>query len=142
MPPDYLAILEANGVDRSKIQEVRVGFDPRILTERQVHILAVFKSNEPDTLRNLGFEVLTFDAADYGVPTLGLTYITQEDFAETDPETVRGFLKATMGRPGSDLRFSTELASAVVKSTSPATRSLRCSPVECRMSTSNPCASK
>ena len=33
VPPDYLAILEAAGVDRSKIQEVRVGFDPRILTE-------------------------------------------------------------------------------------------------------------
>ena len=96
VPPDYLAILEANGVDRSKIQEVRVGFDPRILTEKQVDILAVFKSNEPDTLRHLGFEVSTFDAADFGVPTLGLTYITQADFAQTDPETVRGFLKATM----------------------------------------------
>ena len=103
VPPDYLAILESTGVDRSKVQEVRVGFDPRILTEKQVDILAVFKSNEPDTLRNLGFEVVTFDAADYGVPTIGLTYITQEGFVETDPETVQGFLKATM--KGLDFAF-------------------------------------
>ena len=113
VPPDYLAILESTGVDRSKVQEVRVGFDPRILTERQVDILAVFKSNEPDTLRNLGFEVLTFDAADYGVPTLGLTYIAQEDFVEADPETVQGFLKATM--KGLDFAFqNTEEALDIV----------------------------
>ena len=96
VPPDYLAMLTAGGVDRSKIREVRVGFDPRILTEGNVDILAVFKSNEPDTLGRLGFEVTVFDAADHAVPTLGLTYITQEKFMETDPETVERFLKATM----------------------------------------------
>ena len=96
VPPDYLAILEANGVDRSKIQEVRVGFDPRILTEKQVDILAVFKSNEPDTLRRLGFDVTVFDAADYGVPTLGLTYITREEMVDENADTVQRFVKATM----------------------------------------------
>lgn len=96
VPPDYLAILTASGVERSKIREVRVGFDPRILTEERVDILAVFKSNEPDTLRRLGFEVEVFDAADYGVPTLGLTYITREELAEETPATVRRFLRATM----------------------------------------------
>ena len=54
VPPDYLAILKTNQVDRSKINEVRVGFDPRILIERKVDILAVFKSNEPDTITKLG----------------------------------------------------------------------------------------
>src|SRR5437762_603341 len=29
--PDYLAMLALNGVDRSKVQEVPVGFDPRLL---------------------------------------------------------------------------------------------------------------
>ncbi|MBM3945630.1 MAG: ABC transporter substrate-binding protein, partial [SAR202 cluster bacterium] len=47
VPPEYLAILEAEGVDRSKIREVSVGFDPRVLTEGQVDLLAIFKSNEP-----------------------------------------------------------------------------------------------
>ena len=96
IPPDYLAILDATGVDRSRITEVSVGFDPRVLTEGQVDLLAVFKSNEPDTLRGLGFDVTVFDAADYGVPTLGLTYITREDQIETDPDTVGKFVRATM----------------------------------------------
>ena len=96
VPPDYLAILEASGVDRSKIQEVRVGFDPRVLTEKQVDLLAVFKSNEPDTLRKLGFGVTVFDAADFGVPTLGLTYITRDELISADPVTVTRFVKATM----------------------------------------------
>lgn len=96
VPPDYLAILKASGVDRSKIQEVRVGFDPRILTEGKVDILAVFKSNEPDTLERLGFGVSIFDAADYEVPTMGLTYIARDALVEADPELIARFLKATM----------------------------------------------
>ncbi|MBI2165566.1 MAG: ABC transporter substrate-binding protein [Chloroflexi bacterium] len=96
VPPDYLAILKAAGVDRSRIKEVAVGFDPRILVEKKLDILAVFKSNEPDVLRGLGHEVRVFDPADYGVPTLGLTYITREDLIQKDPDTVRRFIKATM----------------------------------------------
>ena len=104
IPPDYLAILKSADVDRSKVDEVRVGFDPRILIEEQVDVLAVFKSNEPDTLRKLGFPVNVFDAADFGVPTLGLTYIATEDFIEDEPDIVRRFLKATM----KGLEFATQ----------------------------------
>ena len=96
VPPDYLAMIESAGVDRSRIQEVRVGYDPRVLTEGQVDVLAVFKSNEPDTVRRLGQEVVVWDPADYGVPTLGLTYITLTESAESDPELVTRFLRATM----------------------------------------------
>ena len=95
-PPDYLAILDSQDVDRSAIQEVRVGFDPRVLTEGQVDILAVFKSNEPDTIRRLGFEVVVWDPEDFGVPSLGLTYITREEDLENDVERYERFLKATM----------------------------------------------
>ncbi len=97
VPPDYLAILDAEGVDRSRIQEVRVGYDPRILTEGEVDILAAFKSNEPNIIRNrLGKEVTLFDAADYGVPTLGLAYITREDMIEDQSDTAAAFVEATM----------------------------------------------
>ena len=96
IPPDYLAILEAEGVDRSRIQEVRVGFDPRVLTEGQVDVLAAFKSNEPNIIRGLGLDVNVFDAADYGVPTLGLTYIVRQEQIDEDSDTVERFLKATM----------------------------------------------
>ena len=103
VPPDYLAILEANGVDRSKIDEVKVGFDPRVLTEGRVDVLAVFNSNEPDTIRRLGFTVNTWEPETYGVPNLGLTYITSTDTVDGRPEVVRRFLKATM-RAMEDIR--------------------------------------
>ena len=96
IPPDYLAIVESQQVDRGEVQEVRVGFDPRVLTEGQVDILAVFKSNEPDTVRRMGFDVTLWDPADFGVPSLGLTYITREELASADPDKVERFLKATM----------------------------------------------
>ncbi len=95
-PPGYLALLKANGVDRSKITEVRVGFDPRVLIQGRIDILAAFKSNEPDTLRRLGFDVVVFDQADYGIAGMGLTYITRQDLADRDPDTVERFLRATM----------------------------------------------
>ena len=95
-PPDYLAMLEARNVDRSRINEVRVGFDPRVLTEGRVDILAVFDSNEPDTVRRLGFEVNVWEPEDYGVPSMGLTYITRRDLTEQKPDLVERFLKATL----------------------------------------------
>lgn len=94
--PDYLAILEANDVDQGKIRDVRVGFEPQVLTEGQVDILAVFISNEPDTLRRLGYDVRVFEPADYGVPTLGLTYVVTEDYLADNPEVIERFLKAAL----------------------------------------------
>lgn len=94
--PEYLAMLKAAGVDRSKVKEVGVGFDPRILVEKKVDILPVFRSNEPDTIRGLGTEVRLFDPADYGVTTLGVTYVVNSEWADKNADTVTAFLRATM----------------------------------------------
>jgi ABC-type nitrate/sulfonate/bicarbonate transport system substrate-binding protein len=94
--PDYLEILEANGVDRDSIEEVRVGFEPQILTEGQVDIFPVFLSNEPDTLDRLGYPTKVFTAADYGAPTLGLTYTATEDYIDENPDIVRRFVKSVL----------------------------------------------
>ena len=99
VPPDYLAMIEAAGVDRSTITEVNAGFDPRVLTEGKVDVLAVFKSNEPNIVRNLpdsSFEVNMWDPADFGVPTMGLTYITRQEMADREPDLTERFLKATL----------------------------------------------
>lgn len=96
IPPDYLAIADAVGLDRDSMEEIQVGFDPRILLEDKVDILAVFKSNEPDIIRSMGHEVEVFEAADYGIPTLGLTYIATEQTIGAKTETTKDFLRATM----------------------------------------------
>ena len=95
-PPEYLAILKANEINRSEITEIQVGFDPRILTEGKIDILAVFNSNEPDTIRKLGFDVDIWTEADFGIPGMGLTYVATQELVNNDPGKVTRFLKATM----------------------------------------------
>lgn len=93
---DYLALLKLAGVDRSKIREVAVGFDPRVLVLGQVDVYPVFTSNEPDTLDRLGVPVRLFEPWRFGVPSLGLTYITTRDMVATRADTVRRFVAAAL----------------------------------------------
>ncbi|KAA3662447.1 MAG: hypothetical protein DWQ04_13465 [Chloroflexi bacterium] len=95
-PPDLFAILEANGVNESDIELVNVGFDPRVLTEGQIDIYPVFKSNEPNLIRGWGYDLKMWDAADFGVPTLGLAYVTSEALIFEEPEMLQGFMNAVM----------------------------------------------
>ncbi len=95
-PPDLFAIMEAAGIDRSEVELVNVGFDPRVLTEGQVDVYPVFKSNEPNLIRGWGYDLNMWDTADFGVPTLGLTYVTTEAIIADEPEMLQGFINAVM----------------------------------------------
>ncbi len=95
-PPDLFAIMEAAGVDRNRVELVNVGFDPRVLVQGLVDVYPLFKSNEPYLLRQMGYELVIWDAADYGVPTLGLAYVTSEDQIRRDPDLLIRFLRAAM----------------------------------------------
>ncbi|HEX5939557.1 MAG TPA: ABC transporter substrate-binding protein [Dehalococcoidia bacterium] len=96
-PPDLFAILEANGLSEEDIDLVNIGFDPRVFVEGQVDVYPLFLSNEPYTIENqLGTPITIFEAADYGIPTLGLTYVTSEDYLAEKPEVVDAFLRATL----------------------------------------------
>jgi len=95
-PPDLFALLAASGADVDQVELINVGFDPRVLTERQVDVYPVYKSNEPNMIRNWGYELTLWDAADYGVPTLGLTYVTSDEILAQSPEMLTRFLRATL----------------------------------------------
>src|SRR5690606_11410624 len=95
-PPDVFAILDAVGLDESAVDLVNVAFDPRVLTERQVDVYPVFKSNEPNTLEGWGFELNMWDAADFGAPTLGLAYVTTEEKLASDPGMLEAFMEAVI----------------------------------------------
>ncbi len=95
-PPDLFAILDASGVSPDDVELVNVGFDVRTFTEGQVDVYPVFKSNEPDLITGLGFDIVTWDAADFGVPTLGLTYVATEESVAERPEVLRAFLAAAL----------------------------------------------
>lgn len=95
-PPDLYALLAAAGADVNKVNLVNVGFDPRVLTEKQVDVYPLFKSNEPYLIRKWGYEITLWDAADYDVPTLGLTYATSEDYLASHADELARFLSAAL----------------------------------------------
>src|SRR3712207_5390971 len=89
-------MLAANGVDRSRVQEVPVGFDPRLLAAGMVDVYPVFESNEPEQLLRLGVPVRLFRPSDYGVPSLGLTYMSRQQVLDEEPQLLERFLAATL----------------------------------------------
>ena len=95
-PPDLFALMAAAGVDQEQVNLVNVGFDPRTLTEGLVDVYPVYKSNEPDLIRRWGFEVNSWEAADFGVPTLGLTFVTTPDIVERNPDRIARFMRAVV----------------------------------------------
>lgn len=95
-PPDLFALLHAAGADPDKVTLVNVGFDPRVLTEGQVDVYPLFKSNEPFLIRKWGYELTLWDAADYGVPTLGLAYVSSEALIAEHPDVLARFLRAAL----------------------------------------------
>lgn len=95
-PPDLYALLTAAGADVNKVNLVNVGFDPRVLVERQVDVYPLFKSNEPYLLRKWGHDITLWEAADYGVPTLGLAYVASEAYIQTHAAELSLFLRAAL----------------------------------------------
>jgi ABC-type nitrate/sulfonate/bicarbonate transport system substrate-binding protein len=116
--PDYLAMLSMNGVNRSAIQEVPVGFDPRLLAAGKVDVYPVFESNEPDTLNRLGVPTRLFRPADYGVPSIGLTYLTRQELVDKDPSALERFVKATL-KGIQDARANPEAATDIIMEFAP-----------------------
>jgi ABC-type nitrate/sulfonate/bicarbonate transport system substrate-binding protein len=95
-PPDLLALISASGADINKIKLINVGFDPRLLVEGKVDVYPVFNSNEPYQLRSWGQEIVVWEAADYGIPTLGLTYVTSDDTLKNNPEMLARFMRGAL----------------------------------------------
>jgi ABC-type nitrate/sulfonate/bicarbonate transport system substrate-binding protein len=95
-PPDLFALLGRAGADVNKMQLVNVGFDPRLLAEGMVDVYPVFKSNEPYMLKSWGYEVILWEAADFGVPALGLAYVTSDETLQTHSEELKRFLRAVL----------------------------------------------
>lgn len=120
-PPDLFALMAVAGVDPEKVELVNVGFDPRVLTEGQVDVYPVFKSNEPYLIRSWGYDFTLWDAADFGVPTLGLAYVTSEETLEQQPDLLGRFLRAALRGIAYAGEHPDEAVEAVMEYTGPET---------------------
>lgn len=94
VPAELHALLASAGLTVDDVELVAVGFDPRVFTEGGVDVYPVFLNNEPDTIRRAGIDINVIDPHEFGVPTLGLTYLANDDTVE-DPDLVERFLRAT-----------------------------------------------
>lgn len=94
VPAELHALLAGAGLSDDDVELVGVGFDPRVFMERGVDVYPVFLNNEPDTIRSAGVEINVIDPHDFGVPTLGLTYLATEDTL-ADGDLAERFLRAT-----------------------------------------------
>jgi ABC-type nitrate/sulfonate/bicarbonate transport system substrate-binding protein len=96
VPAELRALLEAVGLTEDDVELQAVGFDPAEFIAGAVDVYPVFLDNEPDTIRRAGVEITVFDPADYGVATLGVTYLAHADTVAQDPELVERFLRAAL----------------------------------------------
>ncbi|MBI9044824.1 MAG: ABC transporter substrate-binding protein [Anaerolineaceae bacterium] len=120
-PPDLFALLAAAQADANEVELVNVGFDPRMLTEGLVDVYPLYKSNEPFMIQKWGYELVLWDAADAGVPTLGLTYVTNDEILESEPELLRRFLRAALRGISYAEKNPDEAVQAVLKYAGPET---------------------
>jgi ABC-type nitrate/sulfonate/bicarbonate transport system substrate-binding protein len=96
VPAELQALLATAGMTKDDVRLQGVGFDPRVFIEKAVDVYPVFLNNEPYAIRKAGVEVNVFDPADYGIATLGLTFLAHADTVANDPALVRAFLRATL----------------------------------------------
>ena len=95
-PPELYALMKAVGLEEDQVELINVGFDPRILSEGKIDVYPVYKSNEPWLLNSWGYDLTVWDPAEYGVPTLGLAYVTSDEILAEQPEMLTRFLAATL----------------------------------------------
>jgi ABC-type nitrate/sulfonate/bicarbonate transport system substrate-binding protein len=96
VPAELHALLASVDLTVDDIDLQAVGFDPRVFIEGQVDVYPVFLNNEPDTVSRTGLDITVIDPHQYGIPTLGLTFLAHEDTVSNDPVLVERFLRATM----------------------------------------------
>lgn len=94
---EYLGMLAGDNVDRSKVQEVPVGFSSIELRDGLVDVLPVFRSTEPWTLANtLNTPIDLIVPEDFGFTGLGTAIAVSATYAKSNPDQITGFLKSVL----------------------------------------------
>ncbi len=120
-PPDLLALLDQAALKENDVKLINVGFDPRILVEGLVDVYPVFNSNEPFILGSWGYTLNQWDAGDYGIPTLGLAYVSTSDIIEAEPQLISAFMHAVLRGIHYAEQHQDEAIDIVLKYTGPET---------------------
>ncbi len=96
IPAELKALLATVGLSEDDIDLQSVPFDVRPFIEGRVDVFPVFLNNEPFQIRREGVEITVIDPHDFGVATLGVTFIAHELTVSENPDLVERFLRASL----------------------------------------------
>jgi ABC-type nitrate/sulfonate/bicarbonate transport system substrate-binding protein len=83
---EYRALLLANRIDRARIKEVEVDWDPKSLLDRQVDALLDYEELAPAELQAQGKRIAVMRIADFGVRTYSLNLVVNEMAWTSSPQ--------------------------------------------------------
>lgn len=90
-------VAKAGGLSEGDYELVNVGFDlvTSLTTGNVDMIVGGMINDEVITMQNAGYDLVTWDSSDYGVPSsYGMVFVVNDDEYQTDPETYNAFLRA------------------------------------------------
>ena len=96
VPAELKAMLATVGLTVDDVNLQNVPFDVRPFIEGQVDVFPVFLNNEPFQIQQLGVAITIIDPTDFGVPSLGLTFIAHQDTVSDNAQLVERFLRAAL----------------------------------------------
>jgi ABC-type nitrate/sulfonate/bicarbonate transport system substrate-binding protein len=96
VPAELKAMLATVGLTVDDVNLQNVPFDVRPFIEGQVDVFPVFLNNEPFQIQQQDVAITIIDPTDFGVPSLGLTFIAHQDTVSDNPQLVERFLRAAL----------------------------------------------
>jgi ABC-type nitrate/sulfonate/bicarbonate transport system substrate-binding protein len=90
----WAALLKANGLSEKDLTRVPVQFDPSPLKNGEVDGFLAYVTNEPNTLRVGGLDVVTFLFADNKLPLVGESFTVTQASIDKDRAKIKAFLEA------------------------------------------------
>ncbi len=91
---EYKALLKINNVDRSKVKEISVGFDPSPLLAGKTDALMTYAEALPVALRVQGHPIVTMPVRDFGVKTYAMNIIVNDRAAKEEKKAINKVLQA------------------------------------------------
>lgn len=92
----YSAMMGKLKIDRSKINEVPIGFTASELLSGQVDVATGYVTNEPQQAIEAGQDVNIILMSDYGVNMYADVIFATEETIKNKPDLVEGFVRATL----------------------------------------------
>ncbi len=83
---EYQALLLANRIDRTRIKEIEVDWDPKALLERKVDALLDYEEIAPAELQSQGKRIAVMRIADFGVRIYSLNLLVNETVWTSSPQ--------------------------------------------------------